>query len=117
MPANHKEPNEINREGWMLRSTASYGVLAALLFGGACQAAEADNGVLDEVIVTAQKRAEHLVDVPVAITAFGEEQLDRRGATKFTDIAMSVPNMVFEQAADIRNQRISIRGISADTRF
>ncbi|MCI4643861.1 MAG: TonB-dependent receptor [Hyphomonadaceae bacterium] len=80
--------------------------------------AEADDATrLKAVRVTAQRREQDLVDVPVAVTAFGAEQLEQRGVTDYTQIASSVPNMQFEEVQSQRNQRIIIRGISSDTRF
>ena len=46
------------------------------------------SGLLDEIIVTAQKRAESLPDVPIAIAAFDSEML--RGAG---DLARSEPGL------------------------
>ena len=81
-------------------------------------AAEAEDTTrLKAVRVTAQRREQDLVDVPVAVTAFGAEQLEQRGITDYTQIASSVPNMQFEEVQSQRNQRIIIRGISSDTRF
>ncbi len=53
----------------------------------------ANNGlVLEEVIVTARRRSESLQSVPVAVTAFSEEYLNRVGATDITFLAQSTPN-------------------------
>ena len=48
-------------------------------------------GVLEEVIVTAQKREESIQDVGIAITAFSGEQLDALGITDSTAIAEFTP--------------------------
>ena len=49
-----------------------------------------------EIVVTARRRNELLLDVPVAVTAFSGEQLDRQGALDITDIADTTPNVTFE---------------------
>ena len=49
--------------------------------------------VLEEVVVTAQKRAENLQDVPVSVTAFSGEQLNALGATDFTEITQQIPGL------------------------
>ena len=46
-----------------------------------------------QIIVTARRREERLVDVPIAVTAFSAEELARRGALDITDVAQSVPNV------------------------
>jgi iron complex outermembrane receptor protein len=46
-----------------------------------------------EIVVTARRRNEILLDVPVAVTAYSGEQLDRQGALDITDIADTTPNV------------------------
>jgi iron complex outermembrane receptor protein len=48
------------------------------------------------IVVTARRRNELLLDVPVAVTAFSGEQLDRQGALDITDIADTTPNVTLE---------------------
>lgn len=71
----------------------------------------------NEIVVTAQRRQQNLRDVPISVSVFQAEELARQGTTRINDISFQVPNLVMEQAGAIRNQRISIRGINADTRF
>ena len=82
-----------------------------LLCSGAARAQ-----VLEEIVVTAQKRAEGLQDTPVAVTAFTGEQLQQAGV--FDSIALSnvVPNVTVgtENARDAIF--INIRGISQSER-
>lgn len=49
-----------------------------------------------EVVVTARRRSELLLNVPVAVTAFSGEQLDRQGALDITDVADTTPNVTLE---------------------
>lgn len=49
---------------------------------------------LEEVIVTAQKRAENMQDVPVAVSAITSEQLDDIGFNDIADIAAQVPSLI-----------------------
>jgi len=49
--------------------------------------------VFEEVIVTATKRSQSIYDVPVAISAFTAESIERQGITSLTDIGKFVPNM------------------------
>jgi iron complex outermembrane receptor protein len=57
------------------------------------QAADASD---QAIVVTARRRNELLLDVPVAVTAFSGEQLDRQGALDITDIGDTTPNVTFE---------------------
>ena len=67
---------------------------------------------LEEVIVTAQKKAESLQDTPISLTAFGEERLEIDGINNLNDIGSKVPSLTIEPFP-INNAtlRIFIRGI------
>jgi len=49
--------------------------------------------VFEEVIVTAQKREQSIYDVPVAISAFSADTIERQGITDLTDLGKFVPNL------------------------
>ena len=49
-----------------------------------------------DIVVTARRRNELLIDVPIAVTAFTGEQLARQGALDITDIGASTPNVTIE---------------------
>ncbi len=49
--------------------------------------------VLEEVIVTAQKREENLQDIPISLVAFDPDQLSALGITNIGDITNKVPNL------------------------
>lgn len=57
------------------------------------EARAADNGV---IIVTARRRDERLIDVPLSVTALSGEQLLRSGTQDLTEIAQEVPNLTLE---------------------
>jgi iron complex outermembrane receptor protein len=48
------------------------------------------------ITVTARRRNEILLDVPVSVTAYSGEQLERQGALDITDIGDTTPNVTFE---------------------
>lgn len=64
----------------------------------AANAAADANGVTsdDEIVVTARRRAENLQDVPIAVTAYTGEALERQGALDITAISDTTPNVTFE---------------------
>jgi len=49
-----------------------------------------------DIVVTARRRNEVLLDVPIAVTAYSGEQLDRQGAIDITDLGDTTPNVTFE---------------------
>jgi iron complex outermembrane recepter protein len=94
------------------------GAALSLAAGGALAdaAASASNEGLEEVIVTAQKRAESEQSVPLSITTFGAATLEQKAITDFFDYGTKVPNLGFAMTGDgVGTARtISIRGISGD---
>ncbi|MBS0477767.1 MAG: TonB-dependent receptor plug domain-containing protein, partial [Proteobacteria bacterium] len=48
---------------------------------------------LRDIVVTAQRRAERMQDVPIAVSAFSSEQLAARGVTSALDLGQFVPNL------------------------
>ena len=72
--------------------------LAAALPGPAAAQDEpgAASGGDQPIIVTARRRDETLVEVPLSVTAVSGEQLEQSGALDITEIAESVPNVTFE---------------------
>ena len=67
---------------------------------------------LNVITVTARRREERLIDVPISVTSFSSEQLGERGAVDITDIANYPPNVTLE-ASRATNSTLSafIRGI------
>ncbi len=68
---------------------------------------------LEEVIVTATKRAESIQEVGMSVTALQDVELERMGAYNLLDFAVRVPNMGMAYEADGRfdSSSPSIRGI------
>jgi len=54
-----------------------------------------DRRTLDEITVTARRKAEDLQTVPIAITAFNSEQLERAGISSLADVAAFTPGLTF----------------------
>src|SRR4051812_44788018 len=92
------------------------GLVAAILTVSpavrAQQPADTNAAVLEEVVVTAQKRAERLQDVPVSITALSADQLVSLKLNSGTDIAKYTPNLRISNAGNEDQPKISIRGVS-----
>lgn len=71
--------------------------------------AAADSG---EVIVTARRREESLLDVPIAITAFSGAQLEQQGAIDLTDVGNFTPNTTLENSRGTNSTLTAfIRGV------
>lgn len=74
---------------------------------------EDDEGRIEEIVVTAQKRDESIQEVPVAVSALSADQLDNPIVQDIRDIAGRVPSLVVDPVgAGPSAAAISIRGIS-----
>src|SRR5258705_5964467 len=71
-----------------------------------------DQAVLQEIIVTSQRRAERLQDVPVAVTALTAEELDAKGVSSTHDVLPTIPNVTYDESFTIGNSFVSVRGVS-----
>lgn len=76
-------------------------------------AAEPGVATLEDIVVTARRRDERLVDAPVAITAVGGERLEAYNVTNFSDIATLVPSLVAGRAASGSSASIFLRGVGS----
>jgi iron complex outermembrane receptor protein len=87
--------------------------LGALAVGPSALAQEQDDSVFETVTVTAQKREQSIYDVPVAISAFSPEAMERQGIADLTDIGKFVPNLNITgfSAGHTSSQNPFIRGI------
>jgi iron complex outermembrane receptor protein len=99
-----------------MKFSFSRGVAAlfiAMPFASSAQeAATADQDLLEEIIVTAQKRATSLQDVPFSIAAMTAEDLEQSGATNIVEVARNVPGLYIADLGPGQSQ-VAIRGISA----
>ncbi len=99
-------------------TTAIATVVSALAFAAPALAQDpanentAETASEGDIIVTATRREERLVDVPIAVSAFSGEMLEQRGALDLTDIGQITPNTTLETSR-ATNSTLSafIRGI------
>ncbi len=82
----------------------------ASVFAGAGMASAAD-APIEEVIVTAQKRAERLQDVPIAISALSSSQIESRGIANVLDLKALAPNLQISKypTSNVTSQ-VALRG-------
>jgi len=67
--------------------------------------------VMEEITVTAQKRAQSLQDVPISVQAITESTIRELGATILTDLEASAPSLQTGGVVGSSNQQMGIRGI------
>ena len=53
----------------------------------------ADSDVVDEIVVTARKREESLLDIPESVTAIGGADIDRQNIKSLEDVGFLIPSL------------------------
>src|SRR6476469_4539893 len=108
----------------VIRRPASIDVLAMTIALVLCQHAQAQEtsapavrvegrtGGLEEIVVTAQKREERAIDVPISISAFDDSAITARGATSIEDLQFSVPGLSIVSYGKGASTFIQLRGVS-----
>ena len=74
-----------------------------------------EQGFLEEVIVTAQKREQNIQDIPVAVTALSGDQLVEHGITDMFDLQQNAPALRVGQSQTATTANFNIRGIGTSS--
>jgi iron complex outermembrane receptor protein len=74
--------------------------------------AQSDQGALEEVVVSAQKREENLQKVPLSITALGTQKLEELQVVEFTDFARFLPSVAFQSLGPGQTS-VYMRGVAS----
>jgi len=83
-----------------------------IAFAADASAGDTSSAQVAEIIVTAQKRAERLQDVPLSVTAFNTQALQAATVTNITNLDGQIPNVTLEAVATFPNaSAFSIRGL------
>jgi len=105
-------------EGEQMNTNKNAGLVAFLasIFAVGANAQNApdtsDIGVLEEIIVTSQRREQSLRAVPISVTAFTEESLRNNMIDDLTGYFNKTPNVSFMEGGTRSSRSISIRGVS-----
>ncbi|MFZ3007644.1 MAG: TonB-dependent receptor [Phenylobacterium sp.] len=93
-----------------LRSLLVVGASAAALTAMSSPAYAQGSNVIEELVVTAQRREESLQDVPVAVSAFSEDSLRVQRIDGGQNLLQAIPNVNFSRS-NFGGYNLSIRGI------
>lgn len=99
-----------------LTTALSTAVAPQAAFAQATDAASAgeDEGYGNQIIVTAQKRAETITDVPITISALSADNLETIGVDEFDEVAAFIPGLIVQEQS-VNNPGFVIRGITSDS--
>lgn len=85
----------------------------AMLAGmGVAHAQEASDGGIEDIVVTAQRRAETLQSVPLQASAFSAQTIQDAGISETADFIELIPNVSFDQSFTYLNSFVVVRGVS-----
>ena len=73
---------------------------------------DSDRFIIEEVIVTARRRAESLRDVPGTVTALTTAALESAGVQRAEDFIKLIPGVTMVNAAETGDTQVNIRGIN-----
>ena len=104
----------------MLRTSSALPLAALALVAFAApayaqDAAKDDDGAPGEIVVTAQKRAENVQDVPVAVSVLSGERLAEASRPSIESASQMVPSLNFLKSGTTLNQTIFLRGVGTAT--
>ena len=82
-------------------------------FGATAQTTDTADNPIEEVTVTAQRRSQSLSNVPLAISAIGQNKIEQFGYTNLESYFRTIPSVAFVDGGAQRKQ-IIIRGIAVE---
>jgi iron complex outermembrane recepter protein len=95
-----------------LMAGASALLLTELVPGVAiAQSGGSQQQLIEEVVITSRKREERLIDVPAAVTAFGEEAIEKLNIQSVDELASFTPGLIVAESSVSSGGSISLRGI------
>ena len=108
----------------MRRTRSDYATLVGVSILGAAPALAQEQGAapasartsatsVEEIVVTARKRDETLIETPVVMTAVSGDMMEARGVTNLDGLSWIVPQLLIgNQGGSVQGGNISIRGIA-----
>ncbi len=97
-----------------MKNQTIVGLAVSMVLGGVANAQSAgaeDNSALEEIVVTSQKRAENVQDIPVAVQVVSGAALEAQGIREFSELTRTSPSLFIRPAEHPVNASISMRGI------
>ena len=85
----------------------------AMIAGLSLAAPAPAQDVFEEIVVTAQKRDQNIMEVPVAVTAVTGQQIQASGIKDMFDLQQNVPGLIVGQSQTATTSNFAIRGIGS----
>jgi iron complex outermembrane receptor protein len=91
-------------------TTIGLSLASTMALADADTAPAADQGI-GEIVVTAQRRAESVMTVPIAVTAISQEELESRGVDSVSEMSNLVPTLQVNSAFGDTQPNFTLRGV------
>jgi outer membrane receptor protein involved in Fe transport len=89
--------------------------ISTILAAGPLRVAAQDEPLIEEIIVTATRRAESVQDIPLNIAAFDGDLLEDREITDLAELGRNVPGLYVVDQGKRNANHIVVRGLNLDT--
>ena len=97
---------------WLGSIAAVSAISVSLLPSGTAMAQESAAGEIEEIVVTARKRAESLLEIPESVSVITGADIDRQQIKGLEDVGFQVPNLNLSMRLD-GFPNVSVRGLGA----
>ncbi|MCW5758545.1 MAG: TonB-dependent receptor [Phenylobacterium sp.] len=101
------------RQGLLASTIVAVAVGAAPAAAVAQAGGSAESTTVEDVVVTAQKREERIIDVPIAISSVSQQQLQNQTLVTLSDLGARLPNVLATGSSLFPN--FTIRGVSSQS--
>ncbi|MEM8814598.1 MAG: TonB-dependent receptor plug domain-containing protein [Pseudomonadota bacterium] len=101
------------RDAWHYAGISIVAV-ASLVCSASARAQAGDEETIDVIVVTAQKREQSALEVPLTVTAYSGDFLVENGIEEFNELGEYVPGLVVQEQS-VNNPGFVIRGITSDS--
>ncbi|MEO1245819.1 MAG: TonB-dependent receptor [Pseudomonadota bacterium] len=101
------------RDAWHYAGISIVAV-ASLVCSASARAQTGDEETIDVIVVTAQKREQSALEVPLTVTAYSGDFLVENGIEEFNELGEYVPGLVVQEQS-VNNPGFVIRGITSDS--
>ncbi len=102
---------KINRAALLISSAIGALLVQAPAFAADAEGPKSNVSIVEEIVVTAQKREQTLIDIPQAISVISGATLENQQATNFTDYLKLVPGLQLTQSTPGEG-RLVMRGVN-----
>ena len=107
----HRKPNRLAARAYGIVVLVAFTLSVPPVMLLTSQAAAAQDQLeIDEIIVTARKREENVLEIPESLTAFSGALIEQGNIRELKDIGLLVPNMYMSRRLD-GFPNVSIRGL------